>query len=97
MKRKICSDSEGAKGERGWTVCVCGGEEGEDWPEMVDVTVARAPNDMLVIERVFKCLGRYVTVLRKRTRQCKAPNGVLDNTEFASRPRVRLTRLLCST
>lgn len=30
---------------------------GEDWPEMADVTVARAPNDMLVIERVFKCLA----------------------------------------
>lgn len=35
----------------------------------------------------IQMLGRYVTVLRKRTRQCKAPNGVLDNTEFTSRLR----------
>lgn len=34
-------------------------------------------------------LGRYVTVVRKRTRRCKAPNGVLDNTKFVTRRRAR--------
>lgn len=34
-----------------------GGGSGRDRAEVAGVTVARAPNDMLVIERVFKCLA----------------------------------------
>lgn len=40
----------------------------------------------------IQMLGRYVTVLRKRTRQCKAPNGVLDNTKFTMRDPARDSR-----
>lgn len=51
----------------------------EDWPEMADVTVARSSERHVGNRESIQMLGRYVTVLRKRTRQCKAPNGVLDN------------------
>lgn len=52
---------------------------GEDWPEMADVTVARSSERHVGNRESIQMLGRYVIVLRKRTRQCKAPNGVLDN------------------
>lgn len=56
---------------------------------MADVTVARSSERHVGNRESIQMLGRYVTVLRKRTRQCKAPNGVLDNVvaTYAAAPR----------
>lgn len=67
----------------------------EDWPEMADVTVARSSERHVGNRESIQMLGRYVTVLRKRTRQCKAPNGVLDNV-IARGPRALLRAVALS-